>query len=199
MELKHVGDLPRVSSRGVTFDHTHPDKYNYLHAALELLNALSYGATESTQHLYKTKEENLSDRELLSYVKLYVKNIDAVFASRETKTQEMIDDLVLRVHENDSLNEEEKESWLNNIHMMRDYYSQYVTNSAAYCAALEALADEIHTGMIQEVSVPMIKNYGIVLGDLKGVLEVHTPPIDSTMDIYTTEYGLLATMHFIHK
>jgi len=35
MKLQYVGDLPSVSKRGVGFDKSKPDKYNFLQPAVE--------------------------------------------------------------------------------------------------------------------------------------------------------------------
>jgi uncharacterized protein YejL (UPF0352 family) len=198
MELKYVGDMPRVSKNGVGFDSTKPDKYIYLHAALELLEALSYGATETTQHLYKSQHKELKPEELLAGLKKYVKNLDAVYATRVEKAKAFVDALKERVHENDSLNYDEKRAWLNNIDIMQDYYLQYISNESVYNAALQALADEIAEAKVKEVTIPMFRNYGIVLHDLQKVLEKRKSPIDSDLEIKSTDEGIVGTMHFKH-
>jgi len=198
MELKYVGDFPLVSQHGVAFDHTQTDKYIYLHAILELLEALSYGPTETTQHLYKTQHKELKPNELLERLKKYVKNLDAVYEQREHKAKELVDELIQRVHKNAIVTEDEKKAWLNNIDIMKDYYLQYVTNQSVYEAALQALADEIDEAKIQEIVIPMFRNYGFVLRDLQKVLENRRPPIDSTIEITNGNSGIVGTLKLIH-
>jgi hypothetical protein len=195
MELKYVGDFPLVSQHGVAFDHTQTDKYIYLHAVLELLEALSYGATQTTQHLYKTEHKELKPNQLLDGLRKYVKNLDAVYEQREHKAEELVDNLIQRVHENKLLTDDERRAWLNNIDIMKDYYLQYVTNQSVYEAALQALGDEIHEAQVKEVIVPMFRNYGIVLRDLQKVLENRRPPIDSTLEVTSTHNGVVAILN----
>jgi len=199
MKLKYVGDMPKVSSQGVGFDHTQPDKYMYLQAAVELMEALGYGATETTKHLYKTKDKQLSSDELLTLLKKHIKDIDDILKQRDANAKELVEKLQQRVESNDSLSEDEKTAWLKNIKIMRDYYYQYVTNESAYTAALDALANEIHEGRIKEVSIPMFKNYGMVLNDLSEVLKNRKSPIDSDLMITTQENGLVGTIKFYHN
>jgi len=198
MNLEYVGDMPKVSAHGVGFDHTQPDKYTYLHAAVELLEALSYGETETTKHLYKTDAKSMSSRELEQKLTKYVKDLDAITLRCDKHSQELVSELVDRVQSNDSLSDDERTAWLGNIKLMREYYIQFVTNKTAYEAALDALADEIHVGKIKEVQVPMFRNYGMVLNDLQGVLERCKSPIDSKVEINSTKNGLLATVEFFH-
>ena len=198
MELKYVGDMPLVSRTGVGFDKTQPDKYQFIYASIELLEALSYGETEVTQHLYRAQDKELKPRELLEMIKKYVPNIDEVFESCDTKAHDLVHDLVNRVKDNDSLSENGRTAWLENIKIMRAYYYQYVINQNAYEAALEVLGDEIHDGHIKEIRVPMFKNYGAVLADLVGVLEKRKAPIDSEVIIEQTDEGIVGILTITH-
>ncbi len=196
MELKYIGDMPRVSQYGVGFDSTKPDKYIYLHAALELLEALSYGATETTQHLYKSQHKDLKPEELLENLKKYIKNLDKVYEARVEKAKVLVDGLKERVDENNSITADEKRAWLKNIDIMTDYYLQYVTNQSVYEAALRALGDEVAQAKVKEVTIPMFRNYGIVLHDLQKVLEKRKSPIDTDLEIKSTNDGIVGTMYF---
>ncbi|SFV62672.1 hypothetical protein MNB_SM-4-1801 [hydrothermal vent metagenome] len=194
MQLKYVGDMPLISKNGVGFDHTQPDKYKLLHAAVELLEALSYGASETTQHLYRAQDKDLSSSELMDIIKKYVSNLEVIFKSCDYKAHELIHDQVNRVKANDEISEDEKVAWLENIKIMRAYYYQYIINKNAYEATLEVLGNEIHDGGIKEVSAPMFKNYGSVLNDLVGVLERRKVPIDSEVKIEQESEGLVAKL-----
>ena len=198
MELKYVGDLPIVSKHGVSFDHTAQDKYIYLKSALELLEALSYGATETTKHLYTIEKKVLNSAEILSLLKKYTQNLDEMFKDADTKAHEYVHDLVDRVGSNEHLTIDERTAWLGNIKLMKAYYYQYITNKTAYEAALLALGDEIHTGKILEVSVPMFKNYAMVLNDLIEVLGDRKPPIDGEVKIEEKYEEIIGTLYVKH-
>jgi len=198
MDLKYVGDLPKVSKHGVSFDHSRPDKYMYLQAAAQLLEALSYGATETTTHLYNTKDKDVSPSELLILLKKHVNNIDEVFDAREEKASKYVQDLIERVNDNDALATDDKTAWLGNIKLMKEYFFQYVANDSVYRAALSALSDEVYEGKIKEVSVPMFKNYGMVLNDLVDVLANRKAPIDSEITIEDIKGELIGTLRITH-
>lgn len=198
MKLKYVGDLPLISKNGVSFDHTQADKFMYLYAAASLLEALSYGATETTEHLYNAKERKISADELLSKLKKYVKTIDNAFLERDKKAHDYIHDLVNRGRQNDALTKDEKTALLENIKLMRAYFYQYITNQAVYDEAIQALCDEIHEGKIKEIRAPLFKNYGIILNDLKESLERRKQPIDSDLSIEDKDGEIIATLHITH-
>jgi len=199
MQLKFVGDLPIVSKHGVGFDHTQADKYSYLQAAVELLEALSYGPTETTQHLYKTENHTLGGDELFHLLKKHIKDIDGLILRRDEKAEEYVNELIQRVNENEALSEDERVAWIGNIKLMKEYFIQYVTNKTAYEEALRALGDEIAIGKVQEVSVPMFKNYGMLLNDLVRVLEQRKQPIDSQVNIEDKDGTLIVRLDITHR
>ena len=199
MELKYVGAMPTVSSKGVGFDQSKPDKYTFLNASVELLEALSFGPTETTKHLHKVSGTEYSGNELVELLKKYCVNLEEVFLTREAKTDQLKADLIKRVQENNRLSEDESTAWLNNIELMSDYYYQYVTNESVYKCVLEALGQEIHDARIHEVTFPMFKNYGMVLHDLLYVLEHRKSPIDGLITVETGKEGLFGKLSLQHR
>jgi uncharacterized protein with gpF-like domain len=182
MELKYVGAKPAVSARGVTFDQTKPDRYTFLNAAVELLEALSFKPTEDKKvYLYDTSEKERSGKELIELLKKHCANPQEAFDSLQEKTNALIERYTNQVKENEKLSTDERRAWLGNIEIMRDYYLQYVTNESAYQCALNALADKIHKSHIEEVAFPIGRNHGLVMSHLVDVLRDHKPPYDATL------------------
>jgi len=199
MELKYVGAMPQVSAKGVGFDETKQDKYTFLNAAVELIEALSFGATENTQHLYNVRGKEYNGKEIMDILKKHCTDINAVFSSRDEKSKELIGELILRVHNNTTINEDERQAWLNNIALMSDYYMQHVINESAYNCALNILSDEIHDARIQKITVPMFRNYGIVFHDLLYILEHRKSPIDAKLSIEHPEDGYVGILSITHR
>jgi hypothetical protein len=82
MELKYVGAKPSVSAKGVTFDQTKPDRYTFLNAAVELLEALSFEATgDKKLYLYNVSGKELSGAELVEMLKKHCANPQEAFDS----------------------------------------------------------------------------------------------------------------------
>ena len=199
MEFKYVGAMPIVSEKGVGFDETKPDKYTFLNATIELLEALSYGATETTKHLHNVSGREYSGSELMELLRKYSSDLDNYIKTSESKAEALVNDLIQRVHENTMINVDERKAWLNNIELMKEYYYQYVVNESAYKCALEALGQEIHDARVKEVTFPMFRNYGLVLHDLDYILQHRKPPIDSNLAVETGKEGLLGKLTLSHQ
>ena len=184
MELKYVGAKPAVSARGVSFDQSKPDRYTFLNAAVELLEALSFEPTENKKiYLYDVKGKEYSGSELIDMLKKHCANPEEAFENLQEKTNELIKKYTKQVEANDRLAADERSAWLGNIKIMTDYYLQYVTNDSAYQCALNALADMIHKLHIEYITFPLGRNHGLVLSHLVDVLRDHKPPYDATLSV----------------
>ena len=184
LKLKYVGAKPKVSGRGVTFDQTKPDRYTFLNAAVELLEALSFEAKKDKEvYLYDVQKKEYNSRKLTELLKKHCGDLDAVFASREEITKAMIKKYTDKVKKNDKIGKDERRAWLGNIKVMHDYYLQYVTNESAYECALNALAKKIHKSHIETITFPIGRNHGLVLSHLVDVLRDHKPPYDATLSV----------------
>ena len=184
MKLKYVGSRPKVSGKGVTFDQTKPDRYTFLNAAVELLEALSFEAKEGKKvYLHDVKKKDYSSRKLTELLTKHCGDLDAIFNSREETTNALIKKYTDKVKKNEKIHKDERKAWLGNIKIMRDYYLQYVTNESAYECALNALADMIHESHIDTVTFPIGRNHGLVLSHLVHVLRDHKPPYDATLRV----------------
>jgi len=184
MKLKYVGAKPKVSGKGVIFDQSKPDRYTFLNAAVELLEALSFEMIEDKKiYLYDVEGKERSGSELVELLKKHCANPEEAFANLQEKTNALIEKYTDRVKENDTISADERRAWLGNIEIMRDYYMQYITNESAYHCALNALADKIHKSHIEEVTCPLGRNHGLVLSHLVDVLRDHRPPYDATLSI----------------
>jgi len=180
MQLKYVGAKPSVSAKGVSFDQSKPDRYTFLNAAVEILEALNNTeVVERKVDLRGMEPKIYKPDELLELLKKYCSNVDEIFENREERTNELIDKYRLRVQNNPTITEDERRAWLGNVDIMRDYYLQYVTNESAYECALNALADKIHESHINDIIFPLGNNYGLVFSHLIPVLTDHKPPYDA--------------------
>ena len=180
MQLKYVGAKPSVSAKGVAFDQSKPDRYTFLNAAIELLEALDHAEVVDRKVDLRGMEPKIyKPDEMLELLKKYCDNIEEIFEGREEETNALIDKYRLRVQNNANITEDERRAWLGNIDIMRDYYLQYVTNERAYECALNTLADKIHESQINDIIFPLGNNYGLVFGHLIPVLTDHKPPYDA--------------------
>ncbi len=184
MKLKYVGAKPKVSGKGVTFDQSKPDRYTFLNAAVELLEALSFEKkAEKIVYLYDVKKKDYSSRKLTDLLEKHCGDLDTIFDACEEKTKGMIKKYTDKVKNNTKIGKDERKAWLGNIKIMNDYYLQYVINETAYKCALKSLAKIIHKSHIDTVTFPVGRNHGLVLSHLVDVLRDSKPAYDATLKV----------------
>jgi len=199
MQLKYVGAKPSVSAKGVSFDQSKPDRYTFLNAAIELLEALENTETVERKVDLRGMEPKIYKPDgLLELLKKYCENVEDIFENREETTNELINKYRLRVQNNVNITEDERRAWLGNIDIMRDYYLQYVTNERAYECILRTLADKIHTSHINEIIFSLGNNYGLVFSHLIPVLTDHKPPYDAEI-MMEKENGVTVGILDMHR
>ncbi len=184
MHLQYVGSKPIVSAKGISFDKTKPDHYTFLTAAIEFLDALESqkdGEKDIDLRGLEIKEYNSS--ELFDMLEKYCTNLEDIFDAREEKTDAFIEKYISDIKENERLTNIEKEAWIGNVQIMRNYYMQYITNESAYECALHLLADKLHQHHIETIHFPIGRNHGLLLNNLDGILRDHKPPYDVTLTI----------------
>lgn len=198
MKIQFVGAKPVISHRGVGFDESSPDKYQFLQSAIELLEALSYGATATTEHLYTIEDKHCSAEDLLDRLKAVVGNVEPLQATRQEAFEAYLAQQKERIAQNEHLSADEKLAYENNLEVMHAYILQYIANEVCYNAALEHLVKEVFDAKILSVSFPMFRNYGVVMQDLTSLLNDHKPPVDAEVDVSVTDKGLVGTLtvHF---
>ncbi|NPA65811.1 MAG: hypothetical protein GXO11_02910 [Epsilonproteobacteria bacterium] len=191
MKLQYVGPKPIVDQHGVTFDKSEPDRYIFLYAVLELLEFIEGCvkldscsiSTDGIVDISHLKGLSFGEKELVELVKKHCNdNINDILKKKESKTQQLIEELKQKVN-NSSLNENDKTAWLGNINIMKDYYLQFVENEIVYECLLHVLADDIYKKKIKEIRFALGNNYGFVFSYLQGVLGEHKPPLDADMQI----------------
>lgn len=200
MKLKYVGAKPKVSQYGIQFDQTKPDKYTFIHAAIELLETLNT-EMKSGKNLYL---HNIDTREYTSDVlndKIgkYCPDMEQESDQLQEKTNELINEYKQKVKENVHLNNDERTAWLGNIDIMRDYYLQYITNEFAYNCLLNTFADKLHSMYILEMTFPLGRNYGLVCGDLIVILRDHKPPYDAILDVIERDDATVGRLNMNRK
>ena len=184
MNLKYVGAKPKVSQHGVQFDQTKPDKYTFMHAAIELLETLNSELKEGQElYLHTIDTREYTHDVLEEKLKYYCPNMEKVLETCEEKTDVLIAKYRKKVEENTHLNYDERTAWLGNIDIMHDYYMQYISNETAYACLLQKLADTLHEKHIAEMTFPLRRNYGLVAGHLILLLKEHKPPYDASLNV----------------
>jgi len=194
MQLQYAGPKPIISHTGIEFDNNKEDKHVYLNIVIQLIKSLQKENLRGSSYKYKADTRRLSNDELLSELKKYCLDIEALVKKENHNVENEIQHNLQRADESESLNEEARSTLHNNIEIMHDYLIQRSINKAIYYCAIEKLAQVISMAHIQSIEVPMYEKFNHVLHSVQGMLLKLKNPIDTKLDIYKEDNQLYSKL-----
>ncbi|MDD4855226.1 MAG: hypothetical protein PHU41_05225 [Sulfuricurvum sp.] len=196
--VRYTGPKPLCSATGIDFYATKEDKFIYLGALCELINALDCEYQGSENHNVQIGQKSFDEKSIFDLIRRYIPNLDQKIEERISKTTEEIESNLNRARNNLLLNHEEQEILINNIEIMRSYQIQRAINKSIYYAGIEALASIVKQRHIDYVTTSMEPTLLHILHSVQGVLRRLHPPIDSKINIFEKQEHLIVELKILH-
>lgn len=199
MGLKYVGPKPIISHTGIEFDNNKEDKFVYLNIVVQLLKSLNHKYITDKVYNYQADTSRLSNEDLYNELRRFCPKIEDKMAEENKEICKSIKHDLQRANENKLLKDQDKETLVNNINIMKDYCIQRAINKSIYYCAVDELAELVKEDHIDYIVVPMFQKFAHVLHSVQGSLLKQKFPIDTKMDIYEENGKLLAKLKVINK
>ncbi|MFY9141910.1 hypothetical protein [Sulfuricurvum sp.] len=192
MPLHYAGPKPMISQTGIEFDHNKEDKFVYMSFVAELIKALDHPYINDKRYIY-TPAKAITDTDvILDLFKTYDPSLPNEIEDRKKMTEAEIDNEVEREKNNRLLLPEEREIYVKNIQLLRQYRINRAINKTVYYSGVFSLANIIHRGHISFITAPMLPVHFHVFHSIQGTLSKLHPPMSSNITIYE-ESGHLYT------
>lgn len=192
MPLKYAGPKPMISQTGITFDHNKEDKFVYMSFVVELITALDHPYIDDQRYVYTPPALITDTDEMLTLFKTYDPSLMQEIEERKKIMEEEIDDQIEREKNNRLLLPEERDVYVKNIQLLRQYRINRAINKTVYYSGVNSLANIIHRGHISFITAPMLPINFHVFHSIQGALSKLHPPMSSNITIYE-ENGHLYT------
>jgi len=181
LKVKYVGPHVDISQHGVSYKKDKEDKYVYLMVALEILQDIDndYDKQSAYSHCFtigKLDEETLHTV-LQSYESDVEKHVEQEYKNYQKKIKHEISFVQGLSH----LKDIEKEVWLKNIELMKNYRLQRAINKIYYEHCIENIRKLFIHKSIKELLTPFNKDFFHVINSLKGALITGKPSLDATV------------------
>jgi hypothetical protein len=199
MTLKYVGPKPYISHTGIKFDNNKEDKYVYLNIVIQLLKALNHDYFEDKTYIYKTNSSRIDEEKLLHELEQFCPDLKLLINKKNHNIENEIKENINRVHENEILTQEDKQTLENNINIMHDYLVQRAINKSVYYHVINALADLVTKDHIDHIITPMYQKFVHVLHSLQGALLKRKAQVDTELEIYKEDEQLFVRLQVINK
>lgn len=178
-KVEYVGPRVSISNHGVTYRESKEDKYVYLTVALEILKDIDNDYEKKPLYTHHFENSILDKEILLTLLKSHENDIE-LNIEKQMKNYEMkIEHEIEQVQSLPSLTDIDKEVWIKNIEIMKDYRMQRAMNKCYYEHCIQAICNVIRHKKIKEVITPFNKNFFHVLNSIKGMLITGNPSINA--------------------
>ena len=108
-----------------------------------------------------------------------------------------LDEEVENIRNNSTLSEVERQIWINNLNIMKEYRVQRAVNKIYYMHAIEFIASVIKREGIKEIDTPFYEKYWHVLQTIEGEFANVRTPISTTLKVEPDKEGRLIAKMFI--
>lgn len=168
MKIKYVGPRPEISEHGVTFKTGKEDKYVYLSIAVHLLIMLDKNIKENKTFSYTSKEENLSDEQLLSTMLHYEPTLEESIRAEKEAYEKHLDEELAHIEHREHMNPLNKQIYIENFKIMKEYRIQRAINKMYYMHCIKEIVDVIKREHIKEIDAPFHEKYWHILQTIEG-------------------------------
>jgi len=178
LKVQYVGPRVEVSNHGVAYRKSKEDKYVYLIGALEILKNID-NDTERKK-LYSHQFENKALEEVLhSILKYHESAIEKKVEEEECQYEKKIQHEIETIRKLPHLTDIDKEVWIKNIELLKDYRIQRAVNKRCYIHCIQSIVQVIKNKKIQEITTPFNKSFFHVLNSICGALTTGKPSLDA--------------------
>ena len=201
MKIQYVGPRPEISKLGVCFKSGKDDKYVYLVYAVDILLALDTIHHEKKYvHPAPISFKPLSEDQIYQAIQKYEPNIEQ-HVDEEIKSyihhlQREIDE----VKETTTLTELEKEVFLNNLKIMRDYRIQRAVNKIVYIHIIDHIIQVIKRERIKEFETIFCDKFWHILHSIENHVFTLKSSLRAEFSVHedTKENKMIAKLEFVH-
>ncbi len=199
MKIKYVGPRPEISEHGVTFKTGKEDKYVYLSVAVQILIALDKNCKDEKTYSYSTSQRDLSDIEMLDTMLRFEPTLEqSVIAEKEAYAKHL-DEEIAHIEHRKHMNPLNKEIFINNYKIMKEYRLQRAVNKMYYMHCIKEIVDVIKKEHIKEIDAPFQEKYWHVLQTIEGALISLKSSLNCELKIDRDKENNLIAKLFIHE
>lgn len=195
VKLEYAGPRPFINQHGIEFLDGKDDKYAYLAIAIQILHGIDMKHTGHKKYTYKSDTKRLTSEEMLKSILQYEPNTEEIIEKEISKYIEELKFERTSLEARTNIKDIEKEAWLENLELMKNYRIQRAKNKIFYMIIIEKIVDVIHREHIKVIETPFYEKYWHVLQTIEGRFDTIKSPIEPTLKVISNEYNeLIAKM-----
>ncbi|PHS39594.1 MAG: hypothetical protein COB07_05965 [Sulfurovum sp.] len=156
-KVEYVGPRVEISHHGVNYRRSKEDKYVYLIVALEILKDIDNDYVIKPSYSHDFKNKTLQESDFHTILEYYESNVEESILEECKKYKQKIQHEIEFVQQIPHLTEMDKEVWIKNIEIMKEYRVQRAINKMYYMHCIQNIVQVIQHKNIKEITVPFNK------------------------------------------
>ena len=181
MKLEYAGLRPVISEHGISFKDGKEDKFIYLSFAIDLLNAIDHTYEQEKKYSHQLEHKNLSSSEILNTLLKFHPDLEDTMNKEIDSYMNHLDNEENEVKNRTNLSDIEKDTFIANLKLMRNYKTQRAKNKIFYFHCIETIVEIILKYKIKEIDTPFNERYWHILQTIEG--ELSSQKINSNLKI----------------
>jgi hypothetical protein len=178
-KVQYVGPRVEISHHGIVYKQSKEDKYVYLMVALEILKDIDNDYDKKPSYSHPFNNKVLEEEDLRTILKCYEDDVESCITEESKRYKQKIKHEIEFIQKLPHLSDIDKEVWIKNIELMKDYRIQRAINKIYYMHCIKDIIQVIKHKKIKEITTPFNKNFFHVLNTIKGALITGKPSLDA--------------------
>lgn len=178
-KLHYVGPRVEITNRGIVYKKSKEDKFVYLVAALEILKDIDNDYDKKPSYVHNFKSHPLQEENMHTLLQQHEGDVQECISEECKKYKQKMQHEIEHIKTLPYLTDIDKEVWVKNIEIMKEYKIQRAMNKMYYIHCIQDIVKVIQHKKIKEITAPFNKDFFHVLNTLKGTLITGKPSLDA--------------------
>lgn len=170
MKIEYAGLKPIISEHGISFKDGKEDKYKYLKYAIDILLAINHSYEAKRVYSHNLSNKRLSPNEILEVLLKFHPELEATMNKEIDSYLVHLDQEENDVRNRESLSDLEKNTYIKNLRIMRNYKIQRAKNKIFYMHCIDTIVETIIKYKIKEIDTPFSERFWHILQTIQGHL-----------------------------
>jgi len=173
MKLTYTGFKPVINAHGISFKEGKEDKFVYLPFAVDILNAINHDYEQKKVYSHGLNNKEFTPSEIIDTIIKFHPNLEETMKKEIDTYNIHLNNEENAVKNRKDLLDIEKDIYLENLKLMREYKIQRAKNKVFYFHYIETIVEIILEHKIKELTTPFNMNFWHILQSIEGKLALH--------------------------
>ena len=192
MKLVYTGLKPVVNAHGISFKEGKEDKFIYLPFAVDILNAINHDYEQKRVYSHELNNKDFTPSEIMDTIMKFHPDLEETMKKEMDSYNTHLDNEEESVKNRKDLLDIEKDIFIQNLRLMRNYKIQRAKNKVFYFHYIETIVENIMKHKIKEINTPFNMKFWHILQSIEGKLSSHR--IGSSLKVLNENNSLKAVL-----